>query len=232
MLSAAAQDEDDEEDIDDEEEEDEELDSEEDGVDEEGKEYLKALAKKASNALGASESSDEGSESSEGDGLTLLEIDYETVVDDEDLVDEFFTFKNTLELLSASGDPWYSLLTSGLSSEHLENIKTLFVTAEQRKAARDSRKIEEQGGYQFVVTQVGVTALNKVYAREAVRLGKDNDSVKACTPRFCKTDMTSSSSSIGSTAAAEGADKPVHLALLPPGSPTGEFWRDKTVIEL
>eukprot|EP00731_Ephydatia_muelleri_P006498 Em0003g746a len=154
-YKAAAQDEeDDDEDIDDEEEEDEELDSEEDGVDEEGKEYLKALAKKASNALGASESSDEGSESSEGDGLTLLEIDYETVVDDEDLVDEFFTFKNTLELLSASGDPWYSLLTSGLSSEHLENIKTLFVTAEQRKAARDSRKIEEQGGYQFVVTQV------------------------------------------------------------------------------
>eukprot|EP00731_Ephydatia_muelleri_P006533 Em0003g781a len=199
MLSAAAQDEDDEEDIDDEEEEDEELDSEEDGVDEEGKEYLKALAKKASNALGASESSDEGSESSEGDGLTLLEIDYETVVDDEDLVDEFFTFKNTLELLSASGDPWYSLLTSGLSSEHLENIKTLFVTAEQRKAARGLRQ------------------------RGRVRLGKDNDSVNACTPGFCKTDMTSSSNSIGSTAAAEGAHKPVHLALLPPS---------KAVIEL
>ena len=64
-----------------------------------------------------------------------------------------------------------------------------------------------------------------------MRLGKDNDSVNACTPGFCKTDMTSSSSSIGSTAAAEGADKPVHLGLLPPGSPTGEFWRDKTVIE-
>ena len=71
-----------------------------------------------------------------------------------------------------------------------------------------------------------MTALNNVYAREAARLGgKDNDSVNACTPGFCKTDMTSSSSSIGSTAAAEGADKPVHLALLPPGSPTGEIKR-------
>ena len=126
----------------------------------------------------------------------------------------FFPPPLPYSVLSASGDPWYSLLTSGLSSEHLENIKTLFVTAEQRKAARgvwsavffpspplflspthflslyltcpslgclnyvllsvylielgfqivfspfpfcaveDSRKIEEQGGYQFVVTQV------------------------------------------------------------------------------
>ena len=55
------------------------------------------FALQASNALGTSESSDEDDESSEGDGLTLLEIDYETVVDDEDLVDEFATFKNTLE---------------------------------------------------------------------------------------------------------------------------------------
>ena len=55
------------------------------------------IAVQASNALGASESSDEDDESSEGDGLTLLEIDYETVVDDEDLVDKFATFKNTLE---------------------------------------------------------------------------------------------------------------------------------------
>ena len=31
--------------------------------------------------------------------VTLLEIDYKTVVDDEDLVDEFFTFKNTLECM-------------------------------------------------------------------------------------------------------------------------------------
>lgn len=29
--------------------------------------------------------------------------------------------------------------------------------------------------------------------------------------------------------AAEGADTPVYLALLPPGSPNGEFWRVKSV---
>ena len=43
---------------------------------------------------------DAGSES-DSDGVdiaqTLLEIDYETVVDDEDVVDEFLAFKTTLQ---------------------------------------------------------------------------------------------------------------------------------------
>ena len=68
----------------------------------------------ASNALGASESSDEDSDGSEGDGLTLLEIDYETVVDDEDLVDEFCVFKNTLEGIYAKGRVVFKLWMSSV----------------------------------------------------------------------------------------------------------------------
>ena len=36
-------------------------------------------------------------DSSEGILQTMLEIDFETVVDDEDIIDEFHTFKSTLE---------------------------------------------------------------------------------------------------------------------------------------
>ena len=42
--------------------------------------------------LGSGDSSDE-----EEDAQTLLEIDYETVVDDENLFDEFCSFKSMLQ---------------------------------------------------------------------------------------------------------------------------------------
>lgn len=38
-----------------------------------------------------------GSEDSDSMAQTLLEIDYETIIDDEDVIDEFCTFRNTLE---------------------------------------------------------------------------------------------------------------------------------------
>ena len=38
--------------------------------------------------------------------------------------------------LAATNQEWYTLLTSGLTPEQKEKIQKLFVTAEQRKAAR------------------------------------------------------------------------------------------------
>ena len=38
--------------------------------------------------------------------------------------------------LAATNREWYTLLTSGLTPEQKEKIQKLFVTAEQRKAAR------------------------------------------------------------------------------------------------
>jgi len=77
-------------------EEGKELDSEEDDVDEEGQEYLKLLAKKAAKAAGEGDG-DGDSDSSDEMAQTLIEIDYETVIDDEDVVDEFGVFKSMLE---------------------------------------------------------------------------------------------------------------------------------------
>ena len=80
----------------------------------------------------------------------------------------------------------------------------------------------------YGTSKVGMTALTKVYAREAARLGKEDVLVNACCPGWCQTDMTSHA---GTNTAAQGADTPVYLALLPQGSPSGEFWGEKSVIE-
>ena len=79
----------------------------------------------------------------------------------------------------------------------------------------------------FRTSKVGVTALAKVYAREAARLGKEDVLVNACCPGWCQTDMFSQIKAPFS--AADGADTPVYLALLPPGSPSGEYWIEKAI---
>ena len=80
----------------------------------------------------------------------------------------------------------------------------------------------------YGTSKVGMTALTKVNAREAARLGKEDVLVNACCPGWCQTDMSSHS---GPLTAAQGAETPVYLALLPPASPNGEFWIEKSVVE-
>lgn len=44
---------------------------------------------------------------------------------------------------------WYALLTSGLTQEQSQSLQEIVVAADQRKAARESKLIEKQGGYAF-----------------------------------------------------------------------------------
>ena len=83
------------------------------------------------------------------------------------------------------------------------------------------------GASAYMTSKVGVIALTKVHAREAARLGKEDVLVNACCPGWCKTDMTSDPKA--PLTAAQGAETPVFLSLLPPGSPSGEFWKNKSV---
>jgi len=64
-----------------------------------------------------------------------------------------YVYSNLLALAATNQD-WYTMLTGGLTPEQTEKVKQLFVTAEQKKAARESRKIELAGGYQFNITEV------------------------------------------------------------------------------
>lgn len=96
---------------------------------------------------------------------TVLEA-YTTPLDDEDCdIDEYMVFKEVMQskqlcLLSVymfsmfyvflglqSTEPdWYSLLTSNLSEEQQKSLIEVSVLADQRRAARESKKIEQQGG--------------------------------------------------------------------------------------
>lgn len=49
---------------------------------------------------------------------------------------------------------WYQALVSGLSNEQILKLQKIFTVAEQRRAALESQKIQEQGGYAFNVQNI------------------------------------------------------------------------------
>ena len=78
----------------------------------------------------------------------------------------------------------------------------------------------------YGVSKIGVTALTKVQAREMAKSGKEDVLVNACCPGWVKTDMAGDRASLTPD---QGAETPVYLALLPAGSPSGEFWYEKKI---
>ena len=80
----------------------------------------------------------------------------------------------------------------------------------------------------YGTTKTAVTALTKIHAKEMAALGKEDILINSCCPGWVKTDMTGDEAPLTPD---QGAETPVYLALLPPGSPTGEFWRDKKIAE-
>ena len=80
----------------------------------------------------------------------------------------------------------------------------------------------------YGVSKVGMTALTKIHAREVAKLEGKDILVNACCPGWVRTDMAGYNASLSPD---EGAETPVFLALLPPSSPNGEFWKNKTVVQ-
>jgi len=79
----------------------------------------------------------------------------------------------------------------------------------------------------YGVSKLGRIALTKIIAREITASGKTDILVNACCPGWCRTDMAGDSAPLS---ADQGAETPVHLSLLPAGSPTGQFWIKKEVV--
>ena len=75
---------------------------------------------------------------------------------------------------------------------------------------------------------MALTALTKIHARELAADDREDILVNCCCPGWVKTDM---SSNTGPLIPDEGAETPVLCALLPSGSPTGEFWKDKKITD-
>ena len=78
------------------------------------------------------------------------------------------------------------------------------------------------------IAKIAVNAVTRIHAKEMVESEKEDVIVNACCPGWVKTDMADEHAPLSPD---QGAETPVYLALLPPGSPTGQFWIDKEIVE-
>jgi len=138
------------------------LDSDEDEIDEDGEVYLESLEEKVKKATmpggmtvkaSIEDDDDDDDEDSDDDydacEETSLEA-YTTPLDEDDcIVDEYTIFKDLLINLESSNPAWYQQLTGHLSEVQKKALTEVISFANQRIAARESKKIELQGGYTF-----------------------------------------------------------------------------------
>ncbi|XP_046627722.1 importin-7 [Neodiprion virginianus] len=146
--------------------EEEVLSSDEDEIDDSGQQYLENLQEKVSKASGQhgfnmtstirdghgdhrSDDDDDDDSEYEANEETALES-YTTPLDsDETNQDEYVFFKEIMQNIEASDQPWYKALTSHLTSEQQKALQEIILLADQRKAALESKRIEQSGGYAF-----------------------------------------------------------------------------------
>lgn len=148
----------DEEEDDDEEYDGDGLESDEDEIDDEGQEYLARLARKAkkgspfpitSATIEDDQEEDDDDEDDDDEVETPLES-FTTPLDEEDCpVDEYQVFKDVMQAIQGADPMWYNALTSSLSGEQQKSMQEVYILADQRRAAAESRRIEKSGGYVF-----------------------------------------------------------------------------------
>ncbi|XP_062522439.1 carbonyl reductase [NADPH] 1-like [Corticium candelabrum] len=80
----------------------------------------------------------------------------------------------------------------------------------------------------YGTSKVGLAALTKVSARQMSTGDKEDILVNSCCPGWVKTDMAGDRAPLTPE---QGAETPVFLAFLPPGSPTGLFFKQKKVVD-
>jgi len=130
-----------------------ELASDEDEIDESSQMYLETLADKVNSAgeqFGLSAHISDGDLSDDDDlyGETSLE-GFTTPLDEDGSIDEYDAFKNVFDGIQTKSPEWYSTLVSGLSEKDGKLMNEVFTLCAQRKASKESKSIEKQGGYNF-----------------------------------------------------------------------------------
>lgn len=74
-------------------------------------------------------------------------VGYTTPLDVENCeIDEYIIFRQVLEEVQGTNPAWYNVLTGHLTSEQQKALGDVIVLADQRRAAAESRRIEEAGG--------------------------------------------------------------------------------------
>ncbi|XP_071104621.1 importin-7-like [Haliotis cracherodii] len=126
------------------------LESDEDEIDEDGNQYLEKLEK----ARGDTDDDSDAEFTDDGAEETALES-YQTPIDEDTCqVDEYVIFKHVLQSIQSTDPTWYMALTSALTAPQTKELDDVFKLSDQRKAAADSKQIEQRGGYMFTTKQV------------------------------------------------------------------------------
>ncbi|XP_035736175.1 importin-7-like isoform X1 [Vespa mandarinia] len=142
------------------------LSSDEDEIDDASQEYLEKLQEKVTRSSGQhgfnvsasiqdghgdhrSDVDDEDDSDYDANEETALES-YCTPLDSEDTnQDEYVVFKEVMQNIERTDSTWYRALTSHLTAEEQKALQEIIVLADQRKAALESKRIEQSGGYAF-----------------------------------------------------------------------------------
>ncbi|XP_062510914.1 carbonyl reductase [NADPH] 1-like [Corticium candelabrum] len=111
-----------------------------------------------------------------------------------------------------------------LTVEDLVSIMNQFVSAAETGSHTSSGWPNSAYG----VSKVGMMALTRIQSRELAKSGKEDIVVNLCCPGWVQSDMGGAKAHLSVD---EGADTPVFLALLPPGSPCGQFFFKREVIQ-
>ncbi|KAH0951493.1 hypothetical protein HN011_002965 [Eciton burchellii] len=142
------------------------LSSDEDEVDDANEEYLEKLQDKITKTSAQhgfnvtatiqdghgdhrSDIDDDDDSDFDGNEETALES-YITPLDSDDSnQDEYVVFKEVIQNIERTDVAWYRALTSLLSPEQEKALQEIILLADQRKAALESKRIEQSGGYAF-----------------------------------------------------------------------------------
>eukprot|EP00088_Acartia_fossae_P059408 TRINITY_DN7049_c0_g1_i5.p1 TRINITY_DN7049_c0_g1~~TRINITY_DN7049_c0_g1_i5.p1 ORF type:complete len:1055 (-),score=320.46 TRINITY_DN7049_c0_g1_i5:228-3392(-) len=139
------------------------LDSDEDEIDDEGQQYLESLQEKVQKGAAANgfqvkasiedvgdDSDDDDDDDLDGLEETSLEA-YTTPLDEEEgeLIDEYLIFRDVMSGIESTNQQWYQALTGHLSEVQGKALTEVITLSNQRQAERESKKIQQQGGYQF-----------------------------------------------------------------------------------
>ena len=79
--------------------------------------------------------------------IQLVKPGYTTPLDvDNCEIDEYIIFKQVLEEVQGTNPAWYNVLTGTLTADQQKALTDVIVLADQRRAAAESKRIEEAGG--------------------------------------------------------------------------------------
>ncbi|CAC5403799.1 CBR1 [Mytilus coruscus] len=111
-----------------------------------------------------------------------------------------------------------------ITMDQLKALIQQFIDAAQT----DSHLKQGFASSAYGMSKVGVTVMSFIQQRELNSDPREDIVVNACCPGYVDTDMSSHK---GTKTIEQGADTPVYLAMLPPGttSPKGNFVSDRTI---